>query len=156
MKVVRLTGSAVRVPGADPLERPFLSLLSMDETLKLLLRGWVPRSIVCGISAIHVHGWASSPFRQRTAFSNAELVAPTEGMQLARLRAEHEVRTALGVVDAHGSVGSTVGITRVPQTCGRNQGVLIEARIIGTAVVHYGPPTARVNAVRELSHVNAR
>jgi uncharacterized protein YbjQ (UPF0145 family) len=40
-----LLGTAVRVPGAEPLSRPFLSLLSMDDTLKLLLRGWVP----CGV-----------------------------------------------------------------------------------------------------------
>lgn len=156
MTVVRLTGSAVSVPGEAPLDRPFLSMVSMEETLKLLLRGWVPSGIVCGISAIHVHGWASSPFRQRTPFVNAELVAPSAGMQMARSRAEGELRAALRLAKAEGSVGSTVGLSRFPQACGSNQGVLIEGRIYGTAVVRYRAPAAALSAARELSSVGTR
>lgn len=154
--VVRLTGSAVRIPGEPPLDRPFVSMVSMEDTLKLLLRGWVPSGIVCGISAVHVHGWASSSYRQRTPFVNAELVAPSAGMKVARTRAEHEVRTALRRHNAQGSVGSTVGLTRFPQACGSNQGVLIEAIIFGTAVVRYGAPVAAVSAVRDLARAGSR
>ena len=35
------------------LARPFLSMLSMEQTLKLLLRGWVPCGAAFGVAAIH-------------------------------------------------------------------------------------------------------
>ncbi len=151
--MLRLTGSAVRVAGSPRLERPFLSMLSMEETLKMLLRGWVPKGIVYGLSAVHVHGWAASPFRQGALFTNAEMSAPTAGMQLARQRAEHEVRNSLRPARAEGSVGATVEITRFPQSCGHGQGVLVEGRILGTGVVRYRTPVTPVSALRSLATV---
>ncbi len=149
--MLRLTGSAVRVPTAPELERPFLSMLSMEETLKMLLRGWAPKGVVYGLSAVHVHGWAASPFRQGAVYTNAEMAAPTAGMQLARERAEHEVRDTLRSVRAQGSVGATVQITRFPQSCGNGQGVLIEGRMLGTGVVRYRAPVTSVGALRDLA-----
>lgn len=148
---LQLVGSAVRVRSAAPLPRPFLSTLSMDETLKLLVRGWIPSGIAVGISAVHVHGWAASAFMQGTTFSNAEMRAPTAGMALARARAEYEVRRALVATRADGMVATALQLDRSAQACGNNQGVLIEGRIIGSGVVRYRDPVAAVSGVRNLS-----
>lgn len=151
---LQLVGTAIRVRGEVPLERPFLSMLSMDDTLKLLLRGWVPSGIAVGISAVHVHGWASSPYMQRVVFSNAEMTSPTAGMALARTRAEREVRRALVATRAEGTVASTVQVTRSAQSCG-GQGMLIEGLMMGTGVVRYRDPVVPLSAVRNLSQAGA-
>lgn len=148
---LQLVGTAVRVRSAAPLPRPFLSTLSMDETLKLLLRGWIPSGIAVGISAVHVHGWAASAFMQGTTFSNAEMRAPTAGMALARARAEHEVRRALYATRAEGMVATALQLDRSEQACGDGKGVLIEGRIIGSGVVRYRDPVAAVSGIRNLS-----
>jgi len=75
-------------------------MLSMQDTLRLLLRGWVPSGIAVGVSAVQVHGWDASPSMRGVRFSNAEMEVPTAGMALARARAEHEVRQALAVTGA--------------------------------------------------------
>ena len=151
----RLVGTCVVVPGAPSLERPFVSMLSMDDTLKLLLRGWVPTGIVVGISAVHVHGWAASPIRQGKMFANAELEAPTAGMALARARAEHEARRSLVAVRAEGLVAAQLTVTRSTQPCGGGQGMLIEGRLTGTGVAHYRDPVVPVSAVRNLTRTGA-
>jgi uncharacterized protein YbjQ (UPF0145 family) len=150
---LQLIGTGVRVPGIPQLERPFLSTLTMDETLKLLGRGWVPAGIVVGFAAVHVHSWASSPFMRRTLLSNAEMEAPTAGMALARARAEHGARASLARSSASGMVAAKVEIERSSQVCsgGGQQGMLIEGTILGTGVVRYSKPTVGVSAVRNLT-----
>lgn len=156
--MVRLTGSAVRVRRSASLARPFLSMLSMEDMLKLLLAGWIPTGIAIGISAVHAHGWGASPFTQGSAFTNAEMVAPTAGMQLAQARATAEARSALRACRATGMVGATVALDRHVQECGGGtvgggQGVLIEGRVFGTGVVRYRASAAPIRAVRDLAEV---
>lgn len=148
---LRLVGTGVRVRGGSRVERPFLSMLSMDDTLKLLLRGWAPSAIAVGISAVHVHGWAASPVMRGTRWSNAEMAVPTAGMALARARAEDEVRRSLTAARAEGTVASDVQVTRSAQSCGGGQGMLIEGFIMGTGIVRYRDPVATLSAVRNLS-----
>jgi uncharacterized protein YbjQ (UPF0145 family) len=148
---LQLVGSAVRVAHLQPLARPFLSMLPMDDTLKLLLRGWVPSGIAFGFSAVHVHGWAASALMQNTVLANAEMSSLTMGMQLARVRAEDEVRGSLQLSQSQGAVASTVSLQRLPQTCGGGQGALIEGRIVGTGVVRYREPAVAVSAARNLA-----
>jgi len=147
----RLVGTAVTVPGAPPLRRPFLSMLSMDDTLKLLLRGWVPTGIAVGVSAVHVHGLAASARWQGKALVNAEMQAPTAGMALARARAEHEARRSLVTARAEGMVAAELKVTRSMQACGGGQGMLIEGRLAGTGVARYRDPIVTVSAVRNLT-----
>jgi len=152
---LQLLGSAVRVRGEASLGRPFLSMLSMQETLKLLMRGWVPAGIAVGVSAVHVHGWDASPSMRGVTFSNAEMEVPTAGMALARARAEQEVRRALSRTAAEGAVAVDVQILRSAQTCGNGQGMLIEGRIVGTGVVRYRDPVVPISGVRTLSPAEA-
>jgi len=152
---LQLVGTGVRVRGAPPLRRPFLSMLSMEDTLKLLLRGWVPSGIAVGISEIHVHRWASSPFMSGTLLSNAEMGVPTAGMALARARAEHGMRQSLTAARAEGTVASQVQLTRSAQSCSGGQGMFIEGFIMGTGVIRYRDPVVGVSAVRNLSATSA-
>lgn len=151
----RLVGTRVVVPGAPPLRRPFISMLSMDDTLKLLLGGWVPTGIAIGISAVHVHGWAASPMRQRKALANAEMEAPTAGVALARARAESEARRSLLGTHAEGIVAARLDVTQSAQPCGGGQGLLLEGTLVGTGVVRYRDPVLAPSAVRNLTGTGA-
>lgn len=151
MTTLQLTGTAVRVPGCGPLRRPFLSMLTMEDTLKLVVRGWVPSGIAVGISAVHVHGWAASAFLQRSALTNVEMPGPTAGLQLARARAEKVAREALGTARAEGLVAARMDFVQSGQTCGGGQGILIEGRLLGTGVVRYRDPVATLTSLRDLS-----
>jgi hypothetical protein len=131
-------------------------MLSMEDTLKLLLRGWVPSGIVVGISAVHVHGWAASPFMRRTMLSNSEMEVPTAGVALARVRAEHEIRRSLTTTRAEGTVAAQVQVTRSAQSCGGGRGMLIEGFMLGTGVVRYLDPVVAVSAVRDLAEGEAQ
>lgn len=148
---VRLIGTAVRIAGEPLLARPFLSLLPMDETLKLMLRGWVPSGIAFGFSAIHVHGWAARPLAQKAFLTNAEMPALSTGMQIARERAEEDMRAALEISRAEGALASTISFDRTAQKCGNGNGVLIEGRILGTGVVRYREPAVSISAARNLT-----
>lgn len=149
---LRLVGTAVEVPGVAPLQRPFVSMLSMDEVLKLMLRGWMPSGIAVGISAVHVHSWSASPLSQGIVFANAEMAAPTSGMALARGRAEAEVRKALVDRGGGGTVAADVQLNYSQQRCsGSGGGLLIEGLIIGTSVVRYREPVVAMSGVRNLS-----
>jgi uncharacterized protein YbjQ (UPF0145 family) len=152
---LQLVGTAVRVRGEAPLPTPFLSTLSMDETFKLLLRGWAPAGIAVGISAVHVHGWAASPLIRGTLLKNAEMAVPTAGMALARTRAEVDVRHSIADAKAQGVVGAEVRLDHSGQSCGGGQGMLIEGFVMGTGVVRYREPVVAVSAVRNLSATGA-
>jgi len=151
MMQLQLIGTAVRVGSEPPLERPFLSMLSMHDTLALLLRGWAASTLAVGVSAVHVHQWNASPMMQGVAFSNAEMEAPTAGMAEARSRAERQVRKMLIETKAQGVVASRVELKRVTQSDPHAEGVLIECRIRGTGVVAYRKPVAGLTGVRDLA-----
>lgn len=150
MLQLQLVGTAVRVPGEPPLQRPFLSMLSMEDMLALLLRGWTPSSIVFGVSAVHVHAWNASPAMQGAAFTNAEMDAPTAGVREARARAERHARDMLRQTGARGLIASTVEVDPVSRA-GNAEGLLIEGRILGTGVVRFGEAIAGVMGVRNLA-----
>ena len=151
MMQLQLIGTAVTVGAEPPLQRPFLSMLSMHDTLALLLRGWTASTVAIGVSAVHVHQWGASPMMQGVAFSNAEMEAPTAGMAEARARAERQVRSMLIETKAQGVVASSVELKRVNQADPHAEGVLIECRIIGTGVVPFGKPVAGLTGVRNLA-----
>lgn len=158
MMELQLIGTAVRVTGAPLLQRPFLSALGMEETLMLLLRGWVATGVVFGLSAVHVHSWAASPVLQGSTFSNAEMAGPTAGMQFARDRAEHNARAVLALTKGDGTVASAVELTRASHSCNRGgaSGVLIQGRFMGTAVTRFGPAAVGLAGVRDLASGGSR
>jgi uncharacterized protein YbjQ (UPF0145 family) len=150
MLQVELRGTAVRVEGAPDLARPFLSTLSMESFLELLIGGWVPCGIGWGISAVHVHGWDASPALTGSLFSNREIPVATAGVLLTRERLEAQVRATLAARGAEGGVGMTLQMTRRTLPCLGGEGVLIDGLMLGTGVVRYRPSLAAPHVARDL------
>jgi len=156
---LQLVGTAIRLRTVEKLPRPFLSALSMDDFLKLLIAGWVPAGIAWGHSAVHVHGWLASPWRQGVARQNAEMAGPTMGVNAARERAQLLMHKSMQGCQAQGTVGTSITITRQSQACGSTTGsrtrdgaagMLITAHAVGTGVVRYRDPVAFVGAAMDL------
>lgn len=147
---VELRGTAVRIESEPPLDRPFLSTLSMSGFLKLLIGGWVPCGIAWGVSAVHVHGYDASPMLTGSPLSNMEMPVPTAGVLLTRERLEVQVRGSLAACGAQGGVGMSLEMERRSQACGGGDGVLIEGLMLGTGVVRYRPPLASASLARDL------
>ena len=148
-----LSGTAVRHRSLEPLPTPFLSALPMGEFLKLLVAGWVPAGIAWGNAAVHVHGTATSAWRQGVQGRNAEMYGPTAGINAARERVEAFTRASLRRSLARGVVGMSVTINRESQGCTGSKlpGMLIIAHALGTGVVRYRDPVASISTGRRLS-----
>jgi uncharacterized protein YbjQ (UPF0145 family) len=147
---VELRGTAVRLEGEPPLARPFLSTLSMESFLKLLIGGWVPCGIAWAVSAVHVHGYDASPMLMGSALSNVEMPVPTAAVLLTRERLEAQTRASLAACRAEGGVGMAVTMERRSQACGGGNGVLIDGLMLGTGVVRYRPSLSSASVARNL------
>lgn len=156
MLQLQLVGTAVRLQGEAPLARPFLSTLTMEDFLKLLIGGWVPCGIAWGVAAVHVHGYDASPILQRAAWSNAEMAVPTAAVLLARSRLEEQARAALVRCGAEGAVEVRLNLERRAQACGGGQGVLIDGLLLGTGVVRYRASLASPHLALNLSDKGRR
>jgi len=157
-----LFGTAIRLPSVRQMPRPFLSALSMDDFLKLLIAGWVPTGIAWGHSAVHVHGWLVSPWQQGVARRNAEMAGPTMGVNAARDRAQRMMHASMQRCQAQGTVGTSITIDRRSQACGTTTGsrardgaagMLISAHAVGTGVVRYRDAVAWATAGIDLKGV---
>lgn len=142
---VQLIGSGVVVPGVQPLQRPFLSMLSLPDTVKLLLRGWIPTGIGVGVAALHVHGLYTGGFGQRGAFvSNTEMEVPTATVNAARRDAELRLRKCSTLGAAHVVVGAKIDVDMSSDMCFAGQGMKMLVQMTGTGVVQFGAPTVPV------------
>jgi uncharacterized protein YbjQ (UPF0145 family) len=153
---VELRGTGVRVEDQPALARPFLSTLSMDSFLKLLISGWVPCGIGWGVSAVHVHGYDASPMLTQSPLSNMEMPVPTAAVLLTRERLEAQVRATLAACGAQGGVGMTLQMDRRSLPCFGREGVLIDGLMLGTGVVRYRQSLARPQLARDLNAKGAR
>jgi uncharacterized protein YbjQ (UPF0145 family) len=147
MLQIQLLGTAVRLPGVAPLPRPFLSNLSMEDFLKLLIGGWVPCGLAWGVSAVHVHGNDANPMLQGATWSNAEIAVPTDALRLTKARLDEQARATLTRCRAAGAVATRLEIERTSQGCG---GVLIDGLLVGTGVVRFRPSLAPPSTARNL------
>lgn len=79
---IRLVGTAVRVPGADPLDRPFTSHLSGQAFGKLIGAGWVPLDLVVGAGAIRsFNGCVGGP---KDLYGRGEFTQRSDALQRCR------------------------------------------------------------------------
>ena len=97
-----VTGTAVRVPGADPSEPPALTDVSVQDYWRLHQTGQEPTALVATTAVV----FASAPVatrirRARATASNQELDELSEGFQLARTSVRERLRGQ--VYDAHGA-----------------------------------------------------
>ncbi len=143
---VQLIGQAIHVRGKRALGTPFLSMLSMEQTLKLLLRGWVPAGIGVGVSALHVHGTRASAFWQGALSKNVEMEAPTEAIRFARQQAEARLRTSHSLRRAEGVVEAKVELSYASVQCSvGGNGLRLLGEMTGTGVVRFGDPTVPID-----------
>lgn len=155
---VQLVGTAVRHRGSAVPERPFTSGLSAQDFARLLRGGWVPAGIASGFAAVHVHGFATSPYRVGgPGFKNAEMDAITAALALVRQRAQESLRASAAANRAEGVVGVQVALSHRSQACQRtglatkSDGWLIEASAVGTSIVRFRRRAVRPTVVRRLT-----
>jgi uncharacterized protein YbjQ (UPF0145 family) len=133
-------GTAVRIEGAEPAERPVLTDLSGQDFWKLWQGGQRPLGVV-GASTVHyiVAGWATQ--RAQSGFSaswvNQELKDFTQGVYdaretaLARMTAEALQQGAIGVVGV--SIVHTVEQREAGGGSGRRD-LVVTFHVLGTAI----------------------
>jgi len=146
-------GTAVRFSGIPPLDRPFLSDLSGQETLTLLHAGYVPAGMALGVCAYYVvttwdddrmmRGW-----RSWGGWSNQEMGHWTAGIYNARHGAMRAMSAGAQALRADGIVGSNVRLrthevraTRYNNYSGESESIedhVFEFTAIGTAVAEIG------------------
>jgi uncharacterized protein YbjQ (UPF0145 family) len=149
-------GTAVRAPGAKAPKAPFTSDLSGQDFAKLVLAGWMPVSLVLGISVGARHDDWVTVSQTRWGAGNTEVSGYTEVVNDTR----HDARIQLEKdVARHGADGVVlqrmdvrIGEHECPMQEGRRDHV-VEATIIGTAIAHFNrrqAPAARPLAIMSL------
>jgi uncharacterized protein YbjQ (UPF0145 family) len=118
-------GTALRVPGLDPVESPFTTHLSATDVAKVIAHGYAPSSFHVGISVVCAQLGATSRRRLRS-MTNGEVEQFSEvtekSLQLARrdlerssLSAGSVVLTAAPLVHVHQAMGTVYEATvRIP------------------------------------------
>jgi uncharacterized protein YbjQ (UPF0145 family) len=130
-------GTAVRADSATFLERPFLTELDGNDVAALLHAGWVPASIVYGISV----GVRHDDYRtqqQAMSWRNTEVSGYTELVQQVR----HDARVRFGArVKAVGADGALVSRTTLhvheQEPSDGHVDHVAEASVFGTALARF-------------------
>ena len=142
-------GTAVRAAGAQRPARLFSTTLNGQDFAKLLQGGWMPVSVVVGISvAIRHDDWATR--RQASAWTyNTEVSGYTELVNHVRADARSQLARRVGGLNADGAITSTMQLSIHAQEVGENHtDHVAESRLFGDAVVRFH----RRNQAPEESH----
>jgi len=144
---IAAVGTAVRLPDAPPLERPFLSVLSGQETWELLQAGYTPVGVALGCCCYYVMTTWDDEWRKRN-WSNGEMVHYTAGIYAARHGATGRMAAEGQAMGADGIVGSGVALRIHDITANRarpysNETETVEDHIVeftavGTAIAVIG------------------
>jgi uncharacterized protein YbjQ (UPF0145 family) len=132
-------GTAVRAPGARPIEQPFTSELSGQEFATLLMTGLVPVSIVLGIS-IGVRHDDFTTVDQAFSYWNTEIRGYTELVNRTRGDARDQLRKDVIKRRASGVVSRAMELRIDEYECRGLEGAtdhVAEATIVGTAITRF-------------------
>jgi uncharacterized protein YbjQ (UPF0145 family) len=161
-----VTGTAIRLPGAEPGRTPGLSDLSVQEYWKLVSAGWTPAGLCASTAAFFVSVSTGTRLRQwRTVMQNQEFGDYSRGFTEARQSAiralsrqadvaggggivgvtlehhihEEKIKTMPGYSYGYGAGGQQSGVN----SGGRDEreGVLITIQALGTAIAPTGVTT---------------
>jgi uncharacterized protein YbjQ (UPF0145 family) len=133
-------GTAVRAPGGVPLRTPFTSGLSGQEFAKLVLAGYVPVSLVLGISIGVRHDDWLTRGQSRWSVGNVEVSAYTELVNRTRQDARNELQLDVGRVSGEGVVIQRTELHIEEQECrGLEHGHdhRAEVTMVGTAITQF-------------------
>jgi hypothetical protein len=129
---IRLIGTALRVTGVEPLERPFVGHLSGQAFAKLIGLGLVPVDTRIGVGAVRSYfGCAGS---QKDFYMRNEFVQRTDAMQRCR---EQAIGKLTSLPDGHKL--TIVGATPCgPLGSKHSFDHFFEYSLVGTEVVRFG------------------
>ncbi len=138
----RALGTAVRAPRAAPLRKPFTSDVSGQEFAQLIMAGWVPVSLVLGISiGVRHDDWRTQGQASAVTW-NTEVSGYTELVNRTRGDARNEVMLDVQRVNAPGVVLKETGLRIGEHECegAGQQGSRdhwAEVTMIGTAITRF-------------------
>ena len=132
-------GTAVRAPGTASPPRPFTSGLSGQDFARLITAGWVPVSLVMGISAAGKPDDPVTLSQRLPRAANGEIGAWTYLVNRTRHDARVRLREEVARLGASGVVVSTSDLKLRTGTCPWRPGpeFIAEATIIGTAITPF-------------------
>jgi uncharacterized protein YbjQ (UPF0145 family) len=142
-------GTAVRAPGARPLNHPFTSDLSGQDFAKLVMKGWFPAGLVLGISIAARHDDWMTVGQTRWGAGNAEVAGFTELVNEARHDARTQLKADVKRLGAEGVVVAGMDMRVRERECPAREGGhdhVIEAINIGTAIVRFSTHAERSGA----------
>jgi uncharacterized protein YbjQ (UPF0145 family) len=133
-------GTAIRAPGAPPLQRPFASDLSGQDFAKLILAGLVPAGLVLGISVGSRHDDWLTVSQTRWGSGNTEVAGYTELINDTRHDARLQLERDVTQHGAGGVVVQDMDVKVRERECPMQEGRrdhIVEATIIGTAITRF-------------------
>ena len=133
-------GTAVRAPGAPPLQQPFTSDLSGQDFAKLVMRGWMPAGVALGFSIGARHDDWLTVGQTRWGSGNAEVTGYTELVNDARHDARTQLQADVKRIGAQGVVVAEMEFRVRERECPAQEGRrdhIVEAINIGTAIVRF-------------------
>ena len=131
-------GTAIRAAGGQRPARLFSTTLTGQDFAKLVHGGWMPASVVVGISvAIRHDDWATR--RQAAAWTyNTEVSGYTELVNHVRADARTQLARRVVAIGAEGAITSTMQLSIHAQEVGENHtDHVAESRLTGDAVVRF-------------------
>jgi len=99
-----VTGTAVASTGASHLSRAFTTTLSGEDVAKLMAAGWLPASIVLGLSVAIRHDKLRARLARARLSSAREIRGISELAQAARQHARQQLRSRTQEIGADGAV----------------------------------------------------
>lgn len=142
-----MQGTAVRARSEIHPEAPFTSHLSAQEFARLLRVGWVPASLVFGISLGARHDDMRTR-RQTRLTANGEIRGYSDVVRDTRRDARRQLEKAVADHGADGVVADQMTLQLTERECPAQEGRrdhVAEAAILGTAIVSFGRSQETVN-----------
>jgi uncharacterized protein YbjQ (UPF0145 family) len=137
----KVIGTAVRAPGAPPLQRPFTSHLTGQDFAKLIMAGWVPAGFALGISIGARHDDWMTSYQTAWGAGNAEVSGYTELVNEARHDARTQLERDVARMGARGVVVSGMDMRIRERECPmqeHRQDHIVEMTITGTSIARFG------------------
>jgi len=138
-------GTAVRAAGDQRPARLFSTTLNGQDFAKLLQGGWMPASVVIGISvAIRHDDWATRTQAGMWNY-NTEVSGYTELVNHVRDDARAQLTKRVATIGADGAITKTMELSIRAREAGENHtDHIAESMLTGDAVVHFGRKAATV------------
>jgi uncharacterized protein YbjQ (UPF0145 family) len=134
-------GTAVRAPGAMPLQRPFTSDISGQDFAKLIGDGAVPVGLALGISIGARHDdWLTRNQASRWVSGNTEVTGYTDLINATRHDARDQLHRDVQALGAEGVVIQAMEMNVGEHECPAAEGArdhVAEVTFIGTAITHF-------------------